>query len=390
MTIFLHPDSNRSLSEAYQKAFSNAEEIFALSAYLTDWESFKVSPKCKTILLIVGKDFCITRKKALQNAFDWKVSIGAKKCQFFVADKINGFHPKILLWQELKNNEPRYYLIIGSSNLTLAAFETNYEANARIRINKEFYENITLWIANILKFSRPVNQDWIDGYKEQDIQKPQVRHKSKSNKLPELVLPEFPGLAKSLAKRREQVFEFDVIKNELVNTIRECASRRMAQRQFYDWLIENWNGKLWKFQGSGVFRRDWKNTNWQLLCSSLVNIIDCNTIERDEIVIANYNKLEDSNEVEARKSVLTEMLCHFFPNDYALWNNPVEIFLKDKGLWKFERKVTAGEKYIYLSKTLKAALIENKNYPASNLAELDNIIRAYCTFSKLIPKKQKN
>lgn len=381
MTIYLHPDPEKELVKAYRNAFNNAVEIFALSAYLRDWEIFEISQYCEAATLVVGKDFGITRKNALHKALEWKNLVGTK-CHLYVADEINGFHPKILLWREVKNNDKQHFLIVGSSNLTVAGFDSNYEANVKIKISEVSYEKISYWIATILSFSRPVTQAWINQYQEQtrtDPPQPFIKSLTK-NKITGLELPEFPGLAVALAQRREQVYEFDEIKDEFIRVVRECALNEITQKDFYDWLIDNWNGQTWKFQGSGVFRRDWQNTNWQLLCNALVNIIDCNTNERDGIVIANYNQLEDSNEVEARKSVLTEMLCHLFPNHYPLWNTPVVTLLKKKDVLKFAKARTVGEKYVTISNILRNALVENQNYPASNLAELDHIIWAYCKY----------
>ena len=145
MTIYLHPNSSTSLTDAYTSAFKNASEIFVLSAFLRDWRNFDITDDCENATLVVGKDFGITRKKALTDALDWKQKHG-DICHFYVADQIDGFHPKIVMWKE-KN---KYYLIIASSNLTIAAFESNYEANISIEIDEKRYQEISAWVANIL------------------------------------------------------------------------------------------------------------------------------------------------------------------------------------------------------------------------------------------------
>ncbi len=155
MTIYLHPDTEKKLSKVYKKAFANAIEIFSISAYLRDWKCFDISANCESAILIVGKDFGITRKQALTKALDWKNNIG-KNCHFYVATEIDGFHPKILLWKENQNGRLKNYLIVGSSNLTIAAFNKNYEANIKVKISDDSYDKISIWIATILSFSRPV------------------------------------------------------------------------------------------------------------------------------------------------------------------------------------------------------------------------------------------
>jgi hypothetical protein len=226
MTIYLHPDSEQRLTNAYRNAFANAGEIFALSAYLRDWETFEVSQNCEAAILVAGKDFGITRKNALQKALEWKNFVGSK-CHVYVADEINGFHPKILMWREESNKQTNRYLIVGSSNLTIAGFGTNYEANIRIKITEETYNKITNWIATILSFSRPITQTWIDQYQEQNRPEPKQTTKPiRMTKINGLVLPEFPGLAVALAQRREQFFEFDNIRG--TTTIPSFSGHKVA------------------------------------------------------------------------------------------------------------------------------------------------------------------
>ncbi|TON32090.1 hypothetical protein CGH58_25575, partial [Vibrio parahaemolyticus] len=66
MKLFLHsPLLKSNLSETYASAFSNAKELYVVSAYLTEWDSSLVLNKhCENFRLIVGKDFGITRKDA--------------------------------------------------------------------------------------------------------------------------------------------------------------------------------------------------------------------------------------------------------------------------------------------------------------------------------------
>jgi len=148
---------------------------------------------------------------------------------------------------------------------------------------------------------------WINEYQEKKLLKSQQPLRKKTVKATGLILPEFQGLAVALAQRKEQIYAYDDIKEEFITVIRQCAKNKSVvnQKQFYDWLITNWNNQNWKFQGSGVFRRNWKNTNWHLLCVALINIYDCSINNRDQIVTDSYNNLENSHLVAVRKSVLT-------------------------------------------------------------------------------------
>ncbi|MDD2879373.1 MAG: phospholipase D family protein [Rhodoferax sp.] len=384
MTIYLHPKTDNALSDAYNDAFNHAEEIFVLSAFLRDWRNFTLANGCTNATLIVGKDFGITRKKALRDALVWKKK-NKNKCHFFVADQISGFHPKLVMWKQ----DTSYFLIVGSSNLTIAAFESNYEANIRIKISIERYQEISNWITQILGLSIPVTTQWIDDYEESPnpIKKPAKLSKKTSPGLIKFNLPLFPKLAKALAERKERAFAFEDIRIEFEKEVRECAAGTTSQQHFYQWLIDNWNGAEWKFQGAGIFRHKSTKTNWQLLCNSLVISINSNSVQRDHVIQSEYDKLEQSGEVEVRQAFLTEMLCHFFPDDYPLWNKPVETWLKKIGIWKEkQRGLSAGEKYIWIAKQLRLALQQNSDYPAQNLAELDHVIWAYCDYKGWLVK----
>ncbi|MDO8713320.1 MAG: phospholipase D-like domain-containing protein [Polynucleobacter sp.] len=384
MTIYLHPQPGTALADAYKAAFQNASEIFVLSAYLRDWRSFEISNCCENATLVVGKDFGITRKKALSQALTWKHKY-EKICHFYVAEKINGFHPKLVMWKQ--GNE--YFLIVGSSNLTIAAFESNYEANLRIEITEERYLAISNWIADILARSRPVTTEWINSYQEAPnigLSHPQ-KHKHSTPVSTNLRLPRFPSLTKALAERKEQIYAFQDTRAEFEKNVRACAVGKVSPDMFYQWILESWNGTTWKFQGNGIFRHKQTATNWQMLCGALVSCLDSNKTDRDLVVQKVYDKLEESKIVEVRKAFLTEMLCHFFPNDYPLWNAPVQIWLK-KAAVDIERPrgLTAGGKYIWLANQLRLALENDPDYPAQNLAELDHVLWAFCRYKQWIKK----
>lgn len=376
MTLYLHPDAQGNLAAAYKKAFQTADEIFALSAYLRDWKTFQLAEHCTNATLIVGKDFGITRKQALSDALAWKRA-NRRVAHVYVAEGIDGFHPKIVAWR----SDGAHYLIVGSSNLTVAAFETNYEANLRTKIPEERYQEITAWIAEILARSVALNEAWIEAYAEAKM--PAGNKPSKAVRRPSrtsaLVPPRFPGLAAALAERKERASAFEPIRDEFEELVRQCADGRLSEDAFYEWLIPNWNRSEWKFQGGGIFRRDPKATDWSLLCRALVAILDCPATRRDAMVQAEYDRLEASDRAEVRKAFVTEMLCHFFPHDYPLWNKPIVTWLNEEGFAsKRPRGLSEGAKYIWLAQQTRAALRADPDYPARNLAELDHVIWAYC------------
>lgn len=382
MALYLHPSPNCQLADAYEEAFQEAEEIFVLSAYLRNWKKFKTSDSCKNSTLIVGKDFGITRKQALSECLEWKKELTYHR-HVYVADKIDGFHPKIVIWKV----GGEYYLIIGSSNLTVAAFETNYEANLKIKISQNRYEEVLDWIADILKKSSVLTKNWIASYNEAPSPKiaknpaPLIPPVNPGN----LKLPKSPLLASVLSSRKDQQAAFEEIRDEFVNLVRECANGRLSSDNFYDWLIENWNYSEWKFQGNGIFRQKIGSTNWRKLCKALVACIDCPRDNRDEMVIEIFDKLEVAGDVKVRRAFLTEMLCHFFPEEYPLWNTPVVKWLRSiKATKNRPRGLSVGGEYLWLAQILRQALQLNPNFPAENLAELDTAIWAYCKHKGLV------
>lgn len=381
MTLYLHPNSQKSLAKAYQSAFARANEIFVLSAYLTNWTDFDVSKQCKSATVIVGKDFGITRKKALEDLVRWR-SGDTKQRHVYVAHEIDGFHPKIAVWRQGDD----HFLIIGSSNLTIAAFEHNYEANIRVRISQERYEEITNWIADLMRRTTALDLNWIELYREANVQarRPSVERRASrvvtSSDVPIVSLPRFPGLATALAQRKERVEAFRAYRKRLISAVKDCASGTMPENVFYQWLLENWNGSEWKLQGNGVFRQRKGSTDWQALCEALRRCLEASDSDRDVVVEKEFDRLEQHERARQRRAFMTEMLCHLFPEQYALWNKPVSIWLQKAGAMKDRPKgLTVGEEYIWLVKALRQALATEPSYPARTLAELDHIIWAFCS-----------
>lgn len=137
MKLILHtPDNNGDLSSHYKRAFSSAVELFIVNAYLTSWDKeLTLNAHCLSFRIIVGCDFGITRKAVCKQVMDWLPE--GRKSQFRVANRISGFHPKAVFWREANGKS---FVIIGSSNLTRAAFERNYEANVYCPLSATDYK----------------------------------------------------------------------------------------------------------------------------------------------------------------------------------------------------------------------------------------------------------
>jgi hypothetical protein len=134
--LLLQPSTGRSLTGRYRTAFARAVELLIVNAYLTDWEDPpKLNPNCRHFRMVIGKDFGLTRKSACKQVMSWLPS--RLLAHFRVADQISGFHPKAVFWKEVNGSA---FAIVGSSNLTVAAFADNYEANIFCPLSPDDYK----------------------------------------------------------------------------------------------------------------------------------------------------------------------------------------------------------------------------------------------------------
>jgi len=374
MDLILHkPGSEGELSSCYKRAFSNAIELFIVTAYLTDWDSnLKLNADCRSFRIIIGKDFGITRKAACEAVMKWLPA--KRKGQFMVADQIDGFHPKAVFWKEPND---RYFAIIGSSNLTRAAFEKNYEANIYSQISAANYDLGKQWVKNIEKQSVIVSEDWLKKYREAPSSGWRGS-KDNRNKKPDGVsliafkLPNPKGIIKQIEIRREQLSSYKKKQSGIMHLFRRCESGELTSDQFYDELPKYWSSKTGdRLQGSG-WERQGKDSNFQLLAQSFSRILKATVADRDDVVAEEVDWLKEKK-VSTRKAFLSEMLCLRFPEEYPVLNDPVKEYLKAVK-FKSPRGASEGARYIDLSMKMRHSLLQNPNHPAKNLAELDTVI----------------
>ena len=372
MKLFLHSPSKQSeLTGIYKNAFSNAKELFVVSAYLTDWDQTLIlNAKCKHFRLIIGKDFGITRKAACEKVIKWLSS--SRKSQFMVADNILGFHPKAMLWIDSKD---KCFSLIGSSNLTRAAFEKNYEANIYSQITPDDYALAKKWVKEIEAQSVIVSEDWLKNYKEsvQSIAgKTSTNAPKSTSPTIALKLPTPSDVNELLKARRKQLRTYRKNKDALLALFRSCASEEIESLDFYEQLPSVWSWEVGnRLQGEG-FERLGKASDFQALAKSFLRILKSSDADRDDVVVEEIDGLS-ANRVPTRKAFLSEMLCLAFPNDYPVLNKPVKDYLK---AIKFSapRGATEGGKYLDLAKKLRSSLLQNPKHPAKNIAELDTVI----------------
>ena len=376
MELILLPDtSQRRLREIYKRALTQSNELVIVSAYLTEWDaSIPLGEKCKSFRLIVGKDFGITRKKACQAVMKWLPK--KRLAQFRVADQIAGFHPKAVFWSE---DGEKYFALVGSSNLSRAAFESNHEINGYASIDKPTFEAIKEWVAEVMKKSVVVSESWLAKYVEAIPPKRPPGTKGASTPVFDLPLPKPRAkvrLAGLLENRREQMKVFQKKSAELQALFRDTVRQPWSSaqgNQFYASL-----NKLWaqgaggsRFQGAG-WDRSGRSSNFKELARSVVAVLDCDKYERDDVVSSEIDRLAEKK-VPTRSALFSEMLCQFFPTEFPVLDGPVKEWLKQTN-FAAPHGASEGAKYVDLAVKLRSALRQSKDSQAKNLAELDVVI----------------
>jgi HKD family nuclease len=372
--LYLHtPDESTELGSDYKAAFTDAIELFIVTAYLTEWdETLKLNTGCKNFRIIIGKDFGITRKFACKKVMKWLPA--QRKSQFMVADLISGFHPKAMFWKS-KNN--KYFSVVGSSNLTKAAFETNYEANTYTELSKAEYEKAKIWVKEIENLSVVVTDSWLDKYQEGES-KPKKRGKIKKTNIKtqeqvaEFSLPNPKGAKELVKKRRKRLSTHQKYKSKLLGQFKACANGKITSTVFYESLPDYWSTPIGnRLQGAG-WERKGKSTNFRQLSESFIKIYNSSDLDRDDLVTDEIDKLAKFKNT-GRTAFLSEILCLTFPDKYPVLNKPVHAYISDIDL-KAPRGASEGSKYIDLAKKLRFSLLQNPKHPAKNLAELDTVI----------------
>ena len=124
-----------------------------------------------SIEFIVGLDFKTTDSEALLALNDIKTAYKGFN-YFCFGDKRDNFndlifHPKIYLFNNQNQNEPKYTSIVGSSNLTGGGLSENFEVNSIFRETSPKYYSQLIAIYNEIKFTDSVfipNKDYIARY----------------------------------------------------------------------------------------------------------------------------------------------------------------------------------------------------------------------------------
>ena len=374
--LFLHSDTSndKELISIYEKAVSEAVELYIFSAYLTHWDvKNKLNSKLQEFKFIFGQDFRLSKKEAIRKVLKWLPS--HLKFTLMVAQGIQGFHPKAVFW---KNDKNEYYALIGSSNLTHAAFNSNYEANILTKISEQDFIKVKSWADEIAMKSIPVSEDWLKGYKEAEVS--YKKSASSRSAIDGLSLKIPPYNQELIKARRIQMKNHQTVREKLKNLINQCASGEIGNDDFY---VEF--NKLWSWEnenkGKGIgnrfqdktWTRKGKSSDFRKLCCAIQAVFDAPSADKDSVVAKQIDWLKECG-VSTRRSVFSEMLCQEYPDKYPLLNDPVEKFLRDKdNKFRSAHGASEGSKYIDLSMKLRAILV--KQSKIKNLAELDVLIQ---------------
>jgi len=369
MDLVLLPDATASaLSSRYRYAFTQAVELYVVSAYLTHWAPpVSLPASCEIFSIIVGSDFGLTKKAACEAVMAW---LPARfRHRFLVADDISGFHPKAVFWRD---GDGVFHALVGSSNLSRAAFSKNHEANMYTTLTRSQFDAVRTWVAAIEKDSVSCSPEWLEDYEEAPPPKPRKRTKSAKSRSGVPVLPNVPDEAVLLKARRAQMKAYEASRPALERLFRQCAAKALTNIQFYEALRDVWGYEHEnRLQGSG-WERTGKSADFRQLSTSFVRILDAKSFERDDVVVQELDRLEHLR-VPARGAFLSEMLCLRFPELYPVLNKPVALFKRANG-FRAPWGASTGSKYLSFALWLRTFVSKSNDVSAENIAELDHLI----------------
>lgn len=370
--ILLSPNDASALSEFYKMAAAQSVDLLIATAFLTEWPiRRKLSTVCKSVLIVVGTDFGLTRKKALTHLLRWVPKDKTYNVLAVPAFSGGSFHPKIIAWKDRKG---KYFALFGSSNLTAAAFHHNHEANVIQEISEREFRKVKSWLREIAKQSEVITADWIEKYKETK-RVAETGKKQRETKVAEQVVDLKVRVLKKhlklISDRRRQQEQFAEIREPLLDIVANCAAGKLRSKSFWRKFRDLWSKHPSRFQGSGMERFGGK-VNWKQACASLLRIVEGpdDIFDLDLVVQTEIDRLS-RHKNSARGAWFSEMVCHFYPNWYPVLDGPVKIWLRHIG-YRAQRGATEGSKYLDLSRKMRIA--KDQAAGIATLAELDVVI----------------
>jgi len=374
--LLLLPDDSSDLASIYNRAMKNGAEIYIATAFLTSWAQIsKPNRNCINFKILCGTGFGLTKKDALKKVLKWLPS--QFKNELYASTSGSSFHPKILAWKESNGT---YYVLAGSSNLTIAGLNKNLEVNILKKINEKEWLRLESWINDEIINASIINESWIDDYVESDNKSFSKGKGAASNstwKPPKLFKPK--KAEKHLKGHLKQMRTFEKIKNDYLKIIEKCAVGKISNEDFYNQMYKV------RVHGENIFQRPtWriacKNCNWKEVCQLIVSfqklekkygsISKKNEDKYDQFLKIKLDELDRMGN-PSRSAWLSEQLCQFYPNYYPLVNGALRPWLKNHKLPP-ARGASFGAKYIHLTKVLRKAIRSNES-EISNFVELDAV-----------------
>jgi hypothetical protein len=250
MKIVLTPDQRhpKQLRLLYERAFREAQELFVATAYLTNWDTTRrVTAKCNRLTFIAGTDFGLTRQFALKQVLKWLPKHGSTV--FGAVPRSNGaFHPKMLVW---RSPQGACHCVIGSSNLSKAAFQSNFEANVHAQIPVAEYRRLAAWINSVAATTEPITEEWIDKHYHQARLK-SGGPKAKGEPFVPVIKLKLPLGARYAAcerRRLKQQARFLDIGPRIRAGAHRCADGAVSSKAFWAEFWNLWSTHPSRFQG---------------------------------------------------------------------------------------------------------------------------------------------
>jgi phosphatidylserine/phosphatidylglycerophosphate/cardiolipin synthase-like enzyme len=171
---------------------------------------------------------------------------------------------------------------VGSANLSKAAFQDNYEANALMPITKAEFEQLRTWLSRVQ--SVPITKDWIQHkYTEAPLAK------LKKSGAPNQVSAHFsfkfkPGInyGRLIQARRQRQVAFEKVEQSVRRKIADCAHGKLSNKHFWKWFWTAWQS--WRFQGKGL-EMTCKGALWREACQALNAILKAPVTTRERSTV---------------------------------------------------------------------------------------------------------
>jgi len=200
-----------------------------------------------TAMTDVGTDFGLTRKAAMLNVLRW-IPRNISFTFLAVQSQSGGFHAKIVAW---KAHSGKYYCMIGSSNLSKAAFSNNCEANVMTEISSRDFARLSAWLDSVSTESSPISKDWIKHhYTEAKVAHKGKKAEKNAFQIKPSDLPHGAACARAVRDNRRKQASFHEIAKPIRAAAVRCTRGKISRSQFWQTFWKLWGAHKSRLQGS--------------------------------------------------------------------------------------------------------------------------------------------